>query len=127
MDDDELYDTIHSAVRDALAEQPKKNQKNQVVEAAILLCGISLGIAMIDYLSHASWVNRFRYSIWYSVDTTQVKQFQEKPPSDCDFLKAPIGLKGCHYKKQVVVQEPSAENGNKRSVFVYWSKEDADN
>ncbi len=89
MDDDELYDTIHSAVRDALAEQHKKNP---ALEILYLLLAVWLGIAALDYLSYARWVNKFRYAIWYSIDGSQVQQSEGKPPSDCDFLKAPIGL-----------------------------------
>ncbi len=124
MDEDELYNTIHGAVRDALAEQRKKNP---VLEALYILLAVWLGIAALDYLSHARWVNKFRYAIWYRVDGSRVQQLEDKPPSDCDFLKAPIGFKGCHYKKEVVVEEPSAENGNKRSVTVFWWKENTDN
>lgn len=124
MDPDELYDTIHRAVKDALEEQP---ERNSIVYALVVVLAIWFGIAGVDYLSYAPWMNRFRYSIWFSVDSSQVKQLQEKPPSDCDFLKAPIGRKGCGYKKQVDVQEASPENGNKRVVIVYWLKEDKDN
>jgi hypothetical protein len=128
---DELYETIREAVRDALpkqpkAEPPKKEPKNQILEAAFIFFAGWFGITMMDYLSHARWLNKFRYAVWYSVDSSQIQQPEDKPPSDCDFLKAPIGLKGCYYKKRVEVQEPYAANDNKRSVLIYWSKENAD-
>jgi hypothetical protein len=124
--DERLYDTIHDAVRDALAAEPKKKDGKPVLEAAYLLLGIWLCIAVIDYCSHARWLNKFRYAVWYGVDASEVNQAEDKPPSDCDFLHAPIGNKGCHYKKLVEMTEPSTANGNKRSIYVYWSKEEGD-
>jgi hypothetical protein len=124
--DRDLYDTIHHAVKKALDEQPKKEDKNHIVEVTLMICVVWVLSSALDYFSYARWVNKFRYDIWYNVDSSQVKQFQDKPPSDCDFLKSPIGRKGCHYKKHVDVEESSADNGNQRSVIVYWSKEDGD-
>jgi hypothetical protein len=119
--DDKLYDTIHRAVEDVLAKHRK-----EFTNALLLLCVLWIGSLLLDYFSYAPWFNRFRYSVWYGADDSQVKQSQDRLPSDCDFLKAPIGRKGCHYKKHVEVQEPSAANGNKRTVFVYWSKEEGE-
>jgi hypothetical protein len=128
MDDDELYDTIHSAVRDALSAH-----KNPVTEAASLLLIVWLGIAAVDYLSHARWVNKFRYAVWYSVDCSQVKQSEDKPPHDCDFLKAPVGSKGCHYDKTVTYEHiiASHDTNTNRSIVSYdegktWSWNDGE-
>jgi len=106
MDHDELYDTIHSAVKDALGSK----QKNLVLEAVFLLCCAWVGIALVDYSSHARWMNKVRYAVWYGVDASQVKQTEDKPPSDCDFLKAPIGRKGCRYDKTVVYEHIITRN-----------------
>lgn len=119
--DDKLNDTIRHAVEDALAKHRK-----QVADFALVICIVWFGSLLLDYFSYAPWFNRFRYSVWYSVDDSQVKQSQDKVPSDCDFLKAPIGRKGCHYKKHVEVQESPDGNGGKRTVVVYWSKEEGD-
>jgi hypothetical protein len=119
MGDKELYDTIRRAVEDALEKHRK-----QFAEVAFVFFLFWFGSSMWDWVSYAPWMNKLRYSIWYSVDDSQVIQTDKKPPSDCDFLKAPIGNKGCQYKKHVEVDEPSNGNGNKRSVFVYWSKEE---
>src|SRR6266849_7000647 len=121
MDHDELHDTIRRAVEGALEKHRK-----QFTEVAFVFVIFWLGSSLWDYLSYAPWVNRVRYSIWYGVSDIQVKQSQDKPPSDCDFLKAPIGRKGCEYKKHVEVEESPAGNDTKRTVFVYWSKEEGD-
>jgi hypothetical protein len=131
MDDDELYDTIHSAVKDAQDSQPK--QKNQVVEAAFLLCCAWGGIAFVDYLSRARWANKILYGVWYSVDSGQVIQPEDKPPTDCDFLRAPIGLKGCHYDKTATYEHIITRNdtNTNRPIVSYdegktWSWNDGD-
>lgn len=124
----DLYDAVHAAVEDALAEHHTKESKTETIGNVVgLLLLIWLGVSMFDYFSYAPWINRIRYSITYDVERSQVKQGENKLPSDCDFLKSPIGFKGCRYKKHVDVDQPSLANGNMRSVFVYWTKEDGDN
>src|SRR5438046_274287 len=53
------------------------------------------------------WVNRIRYAKHYSVDMDRV--FMEPKPHDCDFIKAPLGMKHCHFDKSVVTQPPQPE------------------
>lgn len=101
---DDKYDTIYNAVRDALAEHAEKGKKNPVMEAGVFLFGAWLLIVSLDYLSYARWMNKLRYAFWYSVELSQVQQSEDKPPSDCGFFKAPIGGKGCRYKKTVTVE-----------------------
>lgn len=57
------------------------------------------------------------YAIFYSVDMDRV--FVQPRPSDCDFMHAPLGDKGCHYEKVV-----TTEKGYNRTTAVYvsWSK-----
>jgi len=47
----------------------------------------------------ASWTDPFVYSTEYSINSDQVHR--NNKPSDCDFMHAPLGDKGCHYKKTV--------------------------
>lgn len=58
------------------------------------------------------------YAIWYSTDTDQVHI--EAEPHDCDFLKAPLGNKECHFEKLVETQQDSKTG--KVSVYVHWSR-----
>jgi hypothetical protein len=118
MDNDELHETIESAVTAAIRKLANK-LFNSVLYGSV---AVVVYISSIEYFSQARWVNKIRYSVWYSTDSDEIKQFQEKAPSDCDFFKAPMGDKDCHYEKKVEVQEPNAQNGNKRTVFVFWSK-----
>jgi hypothetical protein len=51
------------------------------------------------YLGRNVWYSKLRYSIQCGVPYSQVTKQNE--PHDCDFLKAPIGEKNCHYEIEV--------------------------
>lgn len=123
--EDPLYNTINRAVTDALELHVRRHgeEKSHVLEALVLILCLWLILLLSDYFSYAPWINRVRYSLWFHVDRSQVQQYEDKPPSDCDFLTSPLGSKGCHYKKHVDVLPPSDENGNKKTVAIYWSHE----
>jgi hypothetical protein len=55
----------------------------------------------------------YRYSISYHVPYSNVTI--EPEPQDCEFLRAPIGGKGCHYRR--VVQKTDGQ------VYVSWELE----
>jgi hypothetical protein len=84
--------------------------KNPVTEAAFGLFLIWIGVSFYGYLSRARWLNEIRYSSWYNVSTERVKQLEDKPPTDCDFFRAPIGFKGCTYEKTVSVEKAITGN-----------------
>jgi hypothetical protein len=48
----------------------------------------------------------------------------EPRPSDCDFIHAPLGDKGCHYKKMPIFQKAYIYGGVQYppSVEVTWEK-----
>lgn len=81
------------------------SNRSSFSEAATALFIVWASISCYDYLVRARWLNELRYSSWYDVTTDQVKQIEAKPPSDCDFLHAPIGPKGCKYVKTVTVEK----------------------
>jgi len=60
------------------------------------------------------WHSRTRYAVQYGVDTANVHIQDE--PHDCDFLKAPIGDKPCHYEREVLVSD------DKKNVVVDFKK-----
>jgi hypothetical protein len=45
------------------------------------------------------WHSKMRYAWSYDVSSDQVTI--EKKPKDCNFFRAPMGEKGCHYDRQV--------------------------
>ncbi len=60
------------------------------------------------------------YAFRYGTDSDQVHI--EAEPHDCDFSKAPLGDKECHFEKQVETQTDSKTG--KVSVYVFWNKVD---
>ena len=45
--------------------------------------------------------SKLRYSLMYSLDDKQI-WIQDKP-HDCDFLRAPLGRKECHFNRTVMI------------------------
>lgn len=45
------------------------------------------------------WHSKARYSMQYEVDYDHV--FVNDEPTDCNFMRAPLGTKGCHYDRIV--------------------------
>jgi hypothetical protein len=50
----------------------------------------------VDKVGHGKW----RYKLQYSSVSSE-KVFVEPRPHDCDFLAAPLGIKYCHYEREV--------------------------
>ena len=63
---------------------------------------------------------------WYAfVNGTDIDLVHIQPePHDCDFSKAPLGDKECHFEKQVVTQRDSKTG--KLTVYIYWNKVEGD-
>jgi hypothetical protein len=59
-----------------------------------------------------------KYRIIYQLDSEHVDV--ENKPADCDWGRAPLGDKGCHYQKQVAPLKN--EKGVVIKVYVMWEK-----
>jgi hypothetical protein len=84
------------------------------------------------------WTDKAWYSFRYNADLKNVRV--EKRPLDCDFFHAPVGGKGCHYKKQATIfgdeqrreliqrastmEERKAYQEQPNSVAIYWEKDE---
>jgi hypothetical protein len=83
-------------------------------------CGtlVFLFLLMLDSV----WLNKVSYAVQYSVDMDKV--FMEPQPHDCDFIKAPLGMKYCHYGKTVVTQPDQFPRGDGQvpGVYITWTK-----
>src|SRR5262249_8320141 len=68
----------------------------------VLLVGVGV-LALIAWfvwiLLPDNWTAKIRYSVEYSVSTDHVHW--SNPPTNCDWSRAPLGDKGCHYRKTV--------------------------
>ena len=60
----------------------------------------------------------YGYAFKYSVSPSQVDV--EPKPHDCEFMKAPVGNKYCHFEKEVDVVKD--ERGEITGVVVTWNK-----
>jgi len=49
-----------------------------------------------------AWYSKARYSIQYRVDYNHV--FVNDEPTDCNFMRAPLGTKDCHFERIVQTQ-----------------------
>ena len=54
-----------------------------------------------------SWTDKTKYSMEYSISSDQVQRSDR--PTDCDWDHAPLGGKGCHYKKTVSAYNSKGE------------------
>jgi len=90
-----------------------RNSSNWKSTLLLLLFGaLSLGFFCYWFFP-ATW-----YATWYNTDVDQVHI--EAEPRDCDFLKAPLGNKECHYEKQVDAQT-DPKTGKVR-VDIHWNR-----
>lgn len=95
-------------------------------------------LVVIVILLLAGWpgskLDRWTDKVWYSLryyDADFKNITVEKRPSDCDFLRAPIGEKGCQYNKDVAVTKRSVDVQTKRRIISYdegktWQWDDGD-
>jgi hypothetical protein len=106
---------------------------------------IPAGIFLVIFLLIAAWpgstLDRWTDKVWYSFryDADFDQMTVNKRPLDCDFSYAPIGKKGCDYKKranifgaeqrQELIRQATTDHERQEytnrpnSVSVYWEKE----
>lgn len=78
-------DEIERAIRD-------KGSTLGAIFALVVVWVVILGLSDL-------WQSKLRYAWWYNVSSDQVTI--EKKPTDCDFFRAPLGDKECHYERRV--------------------------
>lgn len=60
---------------------------------------VVLAIWLVSATAVDTWYSKTRFVLMYGVDYDQVTI--DKKPHDCDFFKAPLGSKECHYERNV--------------------------
>lgn len=68
-----------------------------------------------------AWHSNTRYAIQYQVGYDQITHYYR--PSDCSFMRSPIGDKKCHYERHVSVV---GDNTSQKRVVIDWEKIDDD-
>jgi len=118
-----LLSTIRAFISDTLLKEQIKEPEAEPtpLETGDGVAGI--GILFLASLAIASIVFfllplQLRYAIQYHIPRTRVQV--EDEPHECEFDKAPIGNKYCHYEKQVSKIKDDA--GRTGGIFVSWNK-----
>jgi hypothetical protein len=63
----------------------------------------TLALFVLFFVVYHGWNSKLRYAFQYGANYDDVTKDQK--PHDCDWLKAPIGDKECHYDMKVLVTE----------------------
>lgn len=101
---DDVVSAVHE-VRDAV-----KNQHTWVSS----VFWVWIAWSVFSFVQDSVWESKFRYAAYYNVRNEQITLV--KKPHDCDFLKAPIGSKECHFDKVVAVTKVSKDIKTGRPV-----------
>jgi hypothetical protein len=136
-DDNRLGDIVAAIerLRTSVERRPKTAHS-----VTALACGLFVYL-LISSWAGAIWNSKPVMSARYGVPTAQITIDEE--PHDCDFLRAPLGVKGCSYVREVTAIKTgtnaagehfaSYDNGKtwspdpaqqaKIGVTVWWRKE----
>jgi hypothetical protein len=71
----------------------------------LVVCG---GLIVWFFVLSDSSKNAIWYGATYGVSTDKVRTFGNKP-HDCDWGRAPLGTKGCHYEADVKAYDAAGE------------------
>ena len=63
------------------------------------IVGLDLGLSFAGVAAYVYWVGGIGV-VWYAVEyrVPTDKVYIDPKPTDCDFWRAPLGYKGCHYE-----------------------------
>jgi len=98
------------------ADKPKEDHKSSTWDLGGIV-GAVIALFVLNGVWHWAWYSKLRYSIQYEVPFSQITI--DKEPHDCEFLKAPIGEKDCHFGAEVTTTtttEPDTENPSVRTT-----------
>lgn len=72
-------------------------------------------VAVVVTLQERASDNKAKYASQYNTPTNNVTV--DKKPQNCDFFYAPIGKKGCSYKKNVIVTKRAKDEKTGRKII----------
>ncbi len=117
-----------------------ENQPKTAHRVAAIVCGVLLYM-LINSWASAIWNSERMLSARYDVPIAQITM--NEVPHDCDFLHAPLGVKGCSYAREITVIKtgtnaagehfvtydngktwsPDPQQQAKSGVVVWWKKQ----
>jgi len=72
---------------------------------------------LISSWADAIWNGKPMLSARYDVPVAQIRI--EEEPHDCDFLRAPLGVKGCSYTRETSVVKTGVVNATGQHIVTY--------
>lgn len=98
-----------------------KDFKNAFVAVCVILVLTAvLFVIFGSYLTTMFPQSPWAYAIQYNTDADHV--YIDRKPHDCEFDKAPIGNKYCHFDKIVTTKNGDESVNYKTLVVVTWNK-----
>jgi hypothetical protein len=95
------------------------DRKPLIKDTLKIVGGIFLLLALLSLVVIGPWMpDSIRYAWMYGTNGDHVHV--QKKPTDCEWGRAPIGDKGCHYEKQVETERHG--NGQLLDVYVTWQR-----
>jgi len=111
-------------IRDGDAINLKSEYRSYArVVLAIVFVPCVLWLIVTIVRANMTWF--FPQSPWaYAMEYDTESQYVviDREPHDCEFFKAPIGSKNCHFHRSVATQKGDASVNNKTLVYVTWDK-----
>ena len=93
---DDLHEKLEDIEKAILSQGKNSPSSPRSIEPWLIVLFL---ILLIRYGPPMLWHSKIRYALQYQVGYHKVMMDPE--PVDCDFLRAPIGFKGCHYAREV--------------------------
>ncbi len=84
----------------------------------IFFVGVLLPLAVQEGAMWLAPESKFGYAAKYEVSDDKV--YVESKPHDCEWDKAPIGKKYCHFNSVILTDKN--EHGKVTAVYVHWEK-----
>lgn len=113
----EITMTVSKATQTSTADELTKFK-----DYVFALFGLAIVLGLPTFITWDLAPDTWKYPIAYSIiDNVDIKHvYFTKEPEDCDWGHAPMGDKGCHYRKQIT--EGKNESGMITDVFVDWER-----
>lgn len=118
--DDYTYASQSSKKR-TTSTQMSKSLFERLETLIIVVFWVAVVLGFVWWLLPNSLTDPINYQVRYDISREHL--FLTAMPHDCDFDKAPIGNKECHFKKLVKVEHNDANLPYKvTDVYIGWEK-----
>jgi hypothetical protein len=102
-----------------MASQEQANSKtSETASGCLILIILAAVLIGLIWLFAPDTFYKYAYVFEYNVSAENV--IMDSKPKNCDWEHAPLGDKGCHYKKAVTPQKD--DKNRVTSVYVSWER-----